>query len=274
MIEKAIFIHSGPKNRALLSADGARPFSGEYSRLYFGIEFCERLIPSVEELSAAIKFSKNSGMKFTFVTPFVTDAGLALLEPLADHIREAGIMEETELVINDWGFLNLLDKKGWSGPLSLGRLLTKQKRGPRIMNILDKLPPAAIEHFKQSNVDVPSLAGFLKEKGIRRVELDNLLQGVSRPQASLKASLYYPYAYVTVTRYCAMIPSQEKKLNLRSILACSRDCQNHEFELSHKSMPVKLLLKGNTQFIKNDRLPQNLEKLNIDRLVFQLCLPI
>ena len=262
-MEKAIFI-SNTKNLELITR--------EYTRLYFGIEFCERLIPSTEELSYILNFTIANNMDFTFVTPFVTDNGLKKLEPLIEYL--VNFEKQVEIVINDWGFLSLLKKRKWNGPLVLGRLLTKQKRGPRIMNVLHKLPKAAVEHFRQSNIDVPILSDFLIENGIYRVELDNLLQGISRPNSLLKGSLYFPYAYVTVTRYCLIASSVSKTTIFRSISPCNKECQNHEFELSHASMPVKLLLKGNTQFFRNDNLPNDLESLNIDRLVFEPKLPI
>lgn len=263
MLEKAIFI-SAPRN--LKYVDTA------YSRLYFGIEFCERLMPSIEDVSSVVSFAAKNNMAFTFVTPFVTDKGITMLEPVIDYLSDK--QETTEIVVNDWGFLNLLRRKNWKGSLSLGRLLTKQKRGPRIMNVLKRLPKGAIEHFRQSNIDVPVLSEFLLERNIKRVELDNLLQGISRPHAILKGSLYYPYLYVTTTRYCLTASCESKTTNYRLISSCNKQCQKYEFELSHRSMPVKLLLKGNTQFFINDKIPDNLESLNIDRLVFEPEIPV
>lgn len=263
MPENAVFI-SSLKNLDLVSAS--------HTRLYFGVEFCERLIPSREELSCALAFAHKNKKDFTFVTPFVTDAGIKKLAPLLDHL--ASKASAAEIVVNDWGLLNILKERSWQGPIALGRLLTKQKRGPRIMNILDKLPQGAVEHFRQSNVDVPVLAGFLSRNGVSRVELDNLLQGISRPDPALRGSLYYPYAYVTVTRYCLAAFSKNRAGSLRSIPECRKECQEMEFELSHPGMPVKLLLKGNTQFFENAVLPENLDLLNIDRLVFQPKIPL
>ncbi|MCK5014798.1 MAG: hypothetical protein KAS66_13375 [Candidatus Omnitrophica bacterium] len=263
MIEKAIFISS---------LEDFRYVTKDYTRLYFGVEFCERLIPSVKQLNNALSFSQENKLDFTFMTPFVTDKGIARLEPLFDYLDNQ-VVQKAEIIINDWGVLNLLNKRKWNGLLALGRLLTKQKRGPRIMNIRDKLPERALEHFKQSNIDVPILSEFLIEKGIQRVELDNLLQGISRPDAILKGSLYFPYAYVTVTRYCLSSFSRNKSVNLRSISPCDKECLKHNFKLHHKSMPVDLLLRGNAQFFKNNKLPEDLDALNIDRLVFEPKIP-
>ena len=130
-------------------------------------------------------------------------------------------------------------------------------------------------HFKQCSADAPLMSDFLENMNISRVELDNLLQGVSRPCPGLKGSLYYPYAYVTVTRYCMMPRSAKAAPALRHIpLKCGRECRGSEYELTHKDMPVKLLLKGNTQFFRNDKLPEDLHELNIDRLVFEPAIPL
>lgn len=243
-----------------------------YSRLYFGIEFCERLLPSKQELEAALRVAAQHNMQFTFVTPFVTDAGIETLKMLTDVLPGGGA--GLEAVVNDFGYLQVLRQKGWRGDIALGRLLTKQKRGPRLMNVISRLSSEAVEHFRQSNIDAPFTAEFLMEKGISRVELDNLLQGISRSNPCFKASLYVPYAYVTTTRYCLSAGCEKPGAAIRTIKPCQKECQRCGFELSHPTMPVTLMLRGNTQFFKNDVLPGNLEELKIDRLVFQPRIPI
>ena len=262
MIEKAIFI-SNTKNLGYVTH--------AYSRLYFGIEFCERLIPSREELSAAIEFAGRNKMDFTFVTPFVTDNGMEKLARLLDCF--SGDQRGSEIVINDWGFLRVLKERSWQGAFVLGRLLTKQKRGPTIMNIMHILPKDALEHFKQCSADVG--CDFLAHNNISRIELDNQLQGISRPGAPLKASLYSPYAYITTTRYCTMSPyNGAEKPSFRSIRPCNKECQESEHTLDHPSMPVRILLRGNTQFFKNETMPRDLEALHIDRVVFEPVIPV
>ncbi len=243
-----------------------------YARLYFGIEFCERLLPTQEELSRALDAAAQRSMAFTFVTPFLTDAGMEKAEALIAFLRGTG--RDVEVVVNDFGLLYALNQKGWKGPIALGRLLTKQKRGPRILNIASQLPAGALEHFKQSNIDAPSTVEALSQLGVVRVELDNLLQGISRPEPVFKASLYTPYAYVTTTRYCLAAGCEEPRPFRRAIRPCAKECQKYDFTLSHKAMPVRLLLKGNTQFFVNDSLPDDPEALKIDRLVFQPHIPL
>ncbi len=53
-----------------------------FSRLYFGNEFCERLIPTVQQLTKVLSVVRQKGLAFTLVTPYVTNAGIKRLEKL------------------------------------------------------------------------------------------------------------------------------------------------------------------------------------------------
>lgn len=246
--------------------------NSKYTRLYFGTEFCQRLIPSLEDLRVIIDFVLKHKMQFSFVTPYVTCKEIETLKSLLEYLIKN--FSEVEIVINDWGVLRVLRDEFSGLNLVLGRLLTKQKRGPRILNLKEMTPKTMTQHFKESNVDVPILSDFLINNGINRVELDNLLQGITRGNPSLKASLYFPFAYVTTTRFCLTASAERRVKFLRSISDCNKECQKYTLRLCHKNMPVDLFLKGNTQFFKNDSLPENLEQLNIDRLVYEPEIPI
>nr|AQS32425.1 hypothetical protein [uncultured archaeon] len=241
----------------------------KYTRLYFGNEFCQRLIPTAEDLDSVINFVKKNNIKLSFVTPFVTNEGINKLEPLLELLNKK--LPESEVIINDYGTLELMREKKFKLKPVLGRLLTKQKRGPRIINIMDKLPKPAIKHFRKSNAEVPIFQEFLVKNGFERVELDNLLQGIEDDfsKSKIKASLYYPYAYVTTTRFC-LTAICDKKDAIPGIYPCKRECQKYgPFKLTNKHMPVPLLLKGNTQFFENKKLPKDLEERGIDRLVYE-----
>ena len=261
-MEKAVFV---AKHKALAQIEG------QFDRLYYGCEFCERLIPEEARLEHALAFAAERGMEFTFVSPFVTDQGAAELKPRLCWLADR--RPHTEVVVNDWGVLHFVAEEGLALEPVLGRLLTKQKRGPRLMRVLDQVPANMVDHFRRSNVDVPVLRDFLSSKGIRRVELDNLLQGIARDPA-MPASLYYPYLYVSTTRLCLSNSCDHRTRSLREIFPCGKECQTYTFNLTHRDMPVKLLLRGNTQFYLNDQLPDNLDELGIDRLVFEPDIPL
>lgn len=263
-MEKAIFI-SKIKNLEYVT--------DQYSRLYFGNEFCQNLIPSIEDLDCILEFVSEKNMDFTFVSPFVTNKGMERLKSLLNYLINK--QPATEIVINDWGLLRWINQKNFSFNLILGRLLTKQKRGPRILNLINRVPDIMIQHFRQSNVDSPDFSNFLINKGIERIEFDNLLQGFNRPTQALKGSLYFPFAYITTTRFC-LLSSYEDRANkpLRTIFPCNKECQNYTFKLQHRQIPVEIFLKGNTQFLRNEHMPEDLRQLNIDRLVYQPEIPL
>ncbi len=249
---------------ALISnLDNLSLITSQHQRLYFGPEFCQYLLPSSSELREALNFARQKRLSFTLVTPFVTDEGLKNLTPLWKVLKD---WKKPEVVVNDWGVLSFLRENYPEFPLVLGRLLSKQKRGPRLLNIKDRIPREMWDHFQRFYLDLPLVQNFLSQMGIRRVELDNLLQGIKR-EPKIPASLYYPYAYVTTTRMCLTNACDQRTQPLRSIFSCRKECRVYTFKLTHRNMPVPLFLKGNTQFFKNKRIPSHLSELGIDRLV-------
>lgn len=263
-MEKAIFI-SKPEH--LQYADT------NFSRLYFGTEFCERLLQPEGQLNKVLSFARKNDLDFTYVTPYATNFGLKIIEKNVAKISKE--INDVEVVVNDWGVLRML--RGCNIKPVLGRLLSKQKRDARILNLIGKSPELMIAHFKKSNLEMPIYQDFLIQKGISRVEVDNVFQGIDIDfsPSRLKASIYYPYIYVTTTRRC-LINSCDliSKRDVIGIYPCSKECQKYTIELEHKIMPKKIILKGNTQFLYNPELPASLEEKGINRTIFQPEIPL
>lgn len=246
------------------------------SRIYFGNEFCERLLPKLKDLAEILNFVLRNKLQFTFVTPYVTNKGLKILAELFAYIAKAN--PGCEVVFNDYGVLRILLKE-YCGNLKpvMGRLLNKMKRGPRLMNFISILPEATVKYFRGSSLDTQALREFLLKNEIRRVELDNLLQGIELNLANygISASLYVPYAYITTTRACLAINCEiHGKEDDVGVFPCERECQKYIFYLRNKIMPVPLIRKGNTVFLKNDKIPQNSEKIGVDRIVYEPNIPL
>ena len=72
-MEQAVFISKIPHLKYV---------NEKYSRLYFGNEFCEKLIPSVTDLKNTLGFVMNKRLDFSFVTPYATNIGLNKLKIL------------------------------------------------------------------------------------------------------------------------------------------------------------------------------------------------
>lgn len=289
-MERAIFI---------TKLSQLRYIEHKYSRIYYGNEFCEKLIPSLQDLSRILGYIKMRGLDFSFVSPYVTDVGLRKLKVLFEFLKAKEI--NCEVIINDWGVLNLVNRKYHSLVPVLGRLLTKQKRGPRLIKLLKrqvrprlmvnpetpgqrqilihkKLPLDLDFYYKGSNVaSVPIIHDFLIDQRIKKIELDNIEQGLflELPRGKVSASLYLPYVYISTTFFCPTAGCGQRKKSLLKIKSCKRQCRKYIFKLRHKTMPKVIYLKGNTQFYKNTRLPmRELMRTGVDRIVYQPEIPL
>lgn len=246
-----------------------------FTRLYFGNEFCERLIPTRQELRKVLAFVKEKNLAFSFVTPYVTNAGLRKIEKLLVFLAKNH--PPAEIVFNDWGVFHFIKEAGLHFTLVLGRLLLKMKRGPRIMNIIDKVPAETRRYYQTPSLTVPEISSFLSRKGIFRVELDNLLQGINLDETNngIHKSLYLPFAFVSTTRFCLAANSEDPaKKEYVGIFPCNRECQRFTFRLYNPVMTLPLVRKGNTIFFMNDALPEAVGQRQVDRLVIEPEIPV
>lgn len=244
----------------------------KYSRIYFGNEFCQRLLPSVREFKEVLDYVFTHNLELSFVSPYVTDRGLKHLESLLRVLFES--KPESELIVNDWGILRINRNYGLR-PV-LGRLLTKQKRDPRILNLKRRLPDTMLKCLREASLNSHFIQ-FLRKEGIERVELDNLLQGIQIDGAgldSLTFSLYFPYGYIATTRFCPMNAANRIAGRTPGIYPCRKESQDSYFILTHPSMPAALILKGNTIFFENKKMPENAAEKGINRVVYQPVIPI
>jgi hypothetical protein len=267
-MERALFI---AKSKNL------KYFSSHLTRLYFGNEFCQRLLPSKKDVDRVMEFVKEKKCEFTLVTPYVTNEGLQNWKGIIEQV--AAIDPRCEVIFNDWGLFRILQDISPGLKPVLGRLMTKIKRGPRLMKVMEKLPPDALKHLQSTNLSVGPYRTFLLDRGITRAELDHPFQDMKLDGigSSIHLSLYIPFVYVTTTRFClsASCDKPEAK-GMVGILPCKKECQKYTFTLDNPVMVTSLIRKGNTIFFKNDKIPtaDELRKKEIDRLVIQPEIPI
>ena len=245
------------------------PTDKDFSRLYFGNEFCQELIPSLNDLERVLKGTTHFG--FTLVTPYVTDEGLGRLTTLFDRLsKEKG---NVEVVFNDWGVFRILHSGYPSLQPVMGRLLNKMKRGPRILNFMEAMPSEDLRYFRASSLTLKIFRDFLISNEIRRVEFDNTIQGFDLNFAGIDISLYLPFVYATTTRYCLVNGCDNPaKKGVVGIFPCKRECQRYTFFLEHEVMPVPLIRKGNTVFYKNETVPADIG--NFSRIVIEPEIPM
>jgi hypothetical protein len=239
------------KSKAILisSVEGLHLAKG-YDILYFGHEFCEHLIPSLGDFKIAHNYAKNNNLGFTIVTPYVTDKGIKQISKIVSNFKNC------EIVINDWGVLDLLQNHDLK--INLGRLLTKRKKDPRISN--QEFNRDILDNLTNSNLQIQEFQNFLKQHKVSRIEIDNAVQG--QPTTSFPQSLYYPYVYLTTTRKCPFIGINTLSNKVTFLSGCTKECKKYSAKISNDKLG-KIILKDNAQFFINNKLPKG-----IDRLVY------
>jgi len=242
--------------------DLAAPLS-PVERYYFGAEFCPWLFPEVAQIEQALALARQAQRPLTLLTPVLSEFFFPRFEEALAAIAPQ-LMPQDEIVLSDWGALATLKKLAPQATLVLGRVLSGQKRGPRILALA--LSDFYRDYFQQGSVYSREMVALLQEVGIVRVELDNLLQGVAPLPEGLVGTLHLPYAMVSSSRNC---PYREG-LGDRG---CPKEC-GAPFTLESDETAIPLLQRGNTQFLENCSLPDGLAEKRIDRVVRHSVLPL
>lgn len=239
-VERVLYINS---------LENLKYYRNDFDRLYFGQEFCERLIPSPDQVREALLFARNKNLSFSFMTPYVTDRGLDLLVENLLFLEKT--WPESEVIFNDWGVFRLLYERFSVFTPVLGRLLNKLKRGPRIMNIFEKIPSSSKRYLRGSGFDTPWMTDFLINNNVHRVEFDNVLQGTDFKgmDRRISISVYIPFVFVSTTRYCfAMTPNHNEDRDdnfFVGVFDCSHDCRGYNFRIDNPVMGRPLFRKLN-----------------------------
>ncbi len=260
---------------------------GRFQRIYWGPEFCQNLIPGIQDIEKVLRFAKENSLKITLVTPFVTQPGLKRLKEIFAWLKRKKV-ERIEIVVNDWGVLECL-RKEFTGcfEIALGRLLSKQQRDPSIKRVLEKQPIFPVkgkdgkicifahkppcknyqEGIKASYLNSGLIQRFLSKFGAQRIELNNLIQGLNLKGIGFKKSLWTPFINISTTRFC---PMETRFQKIYRINVCKKECQKYYYILRNRALPKIIYQRGNTTFYKNPVKEKQALKMGVDRIVYQL----
>ena len=199
------------------------------TRLYFGVEFCQHLLPTRDDVQAAVAFANERGWAFTLLTPYMVDAFVEGTAALLDVVESA---LDPEVVVNDWGVLRILE--GRAVRSVLGRGLHRQQRDPRLPDVGpehlggDEVP----DTWKQGSLGSRYFRRFLDAVGVGRVELDAPLHGSEDLPDGVPVSLHLPFGMVASGRIC-MVSSWGKSASTRFVapVACDAPCRRFTIEL-------------------------------------------
>lgn len=261
------------------------------SRVYFGVEFCQRVIPALDDLKAALEIAELNNLKFTLLTPYVTDGGIESLSRLFAYLENFGM--ESEIVVNDFGVLKLIHDNYPKLKPVYGRLMNKMSRMPRFAKDMpQRILPGQLKFFQECSLVLPHYQKFLSNMGVSRVEFDLVPQGIKTDfsGSSFSAGFYYPWSYITTGRVCEIgsldtVPENKFRLDK----PCGRQCRDYYMHLyndscdceeSRNSMSVAsshIFQKGNTIFMLCEAPRASIKNLfthGFDRVIYEPCFPI
>lgn len=238
----------------------------DFDRLYFGNEFCDKRLPSSTDVLSAHEVAERRGMDFTYVTPILTPTKVDEVSSILDSLESIGA--DVELIFNDWGVFSMADDRDVFDSLIAGRVMSRQKRDPTVSHLTDggtvnlrdegrRVSETVLEHFRKSSINAPYSRSHLADRGIDRVELDVLTQGVYDEAIQFSASLYYPWNFVTVKRWCRESTTTP---------LCNEACDETMYSLDNRPvMPQMLYRMNNVVFMYNEEVP---DVSYVDREVF------
>jgi hypothetical protein len=262
----------GERGTAALTGQELAKALARFDWFYTGAEFCENLLKDAAWHEREVSSLLEGGAKVCVLTPPLSEKGLKALRPVFRRLaavfggdpRAAGRLEIT---VNDFGALELAGEEGLCVPFSLGRLLYEN------MFFTDRSKMLAL------NGEAARLFAGL---GVKRFEFSTTgrLLGTNLDKAAacgfnpadISVTLHYPYLNLTTARACAVgLPEIGPEDSVPGI-NCRRECALCAFEVEQPLIKEKLLVKGNTVFLKFPgkfySSPATLLKRRVNRLVY------
>lgn len=246
-------------------------FEKKIDRIYVGSQFCHNLFPKKKVLMEIMDKAFREGVKvtvcFTYLRQYLIEDVKDILEDLYIWCRSHE--EKIEIVINDWGFSELIEgKKDYFG-LNLGVLLNKRRKDPRYVYKNGFKEDNGL--IAKSGINSSVFMEFLDECGISRYEYESC--GYRVEIAKEKGnSINLPFYVTNTSQYC---PLYAMCVNLdrgcQSLVTdCPKFCRDYVFMYPKH---LRMIGRYNSLFGFDDSLLEDPEKLEnyikrgVDRVV-------
>jgi hypothetical protein len=213
-----------------------------------GSDYCIHLLPGVDALGRAIAETALRRVPLLLLTPYLRDAELKRVTLLLRSIPEGA---DVTLAVNDWGALYAWRTLFPALPMTIGRLLSGQKRCPRI-GVSGSLTESEKAWHGEGLFSSPVAARFLVETmGIGGFHVDALPWSIPRALPVSPGEGRPPILFVhegcpivTVTDRCPWLGG----ISSAAVAACPRHCREGRVRLSEASMGGDLIQRGKARF--------------------------
>jgi hypothetical protein len=251
-------------------SEPAKADSRAYDGVAFGAEFCHRRLPTLAEVAEARERCRGLGVEFALVLPLTREA---VFDEVWGWLAEA-ILPGEEWISNDLGLLYRAAAEGLENPATAGRLLSRQRRGPRVRAMIGEGPDDSITAYalRGSMWDDPASAAMIERLKVTRVELDALLQGINKPALpeNIPLTICGPWIPVTLTPDCHWTPEGVTQLD------CPGSCRGRAVvRMENDEDATPLWSRGNAVFakVKEGDVVEQARSTSADRVVWSVGVP-
>lgn len=245
-------------------------FNKDITRVYIGNEFCHNLFPKTNLLINMMNKAQRENLNITLCFTYMRDC---LIEKTTEIINKiySWCLEydkQIEIVINDWGMIELLRDKLDYIKICLGVLLNKRKKDPRY--IYKKGYEENKDLMAENSLNSSVFSKFLRDNKIERYEYESC--GYRMDIAQGKHSIHMPFYVTNTSQYCPLYSmcKYQDRGKQELVLNCPQYCRDYFFAYPKH---LKMVGRYNSLFAFDDTLLKNKEKLNyylengIDRIV-------
>lgn len=233
-------------------------FKKEIDRVYIGNEFCHNLFPKKELLIDMFKKAVKENLEITLCFTYLRENFIEENRDILERVYNLCVKEnkKIEIVINDWGMLELIkDKDKYFKPV-LGVLLNKRKKDPRY--IYKKGYKENKELMGENSLNSSMFSRFLKEYNIERYEYESC--GYKIKIAEGKHSLQLPFYVTNVSQYCPLnaVCKRGARGKQGLVKSCPKYCKDYVFMYPKH---LKMVGRYNSLFSFDDTLLKDEKKL-------------
>ena len=221
------------------------------TNLILGNEFCEKLLPAIDEVRAFIDLCKSLSVMPTLITPPVTDEGIRYINNIVGILDDSQC--EYEIIVNDVGVLQSINSTYSHAHISLGRILDKTSReGREDVESLKEYYGIGIDYAREASLYGKWFSPIVLEYGINSIGFDISPIGCVGNNNQIKKDLYVPWTYTTTGRVCFWnIYENNDKDPFLVGKACEKKCINKHAILDNGKIKRMFIQKWNTIFYRN-----------------------
>ncbi|WP_167957846.1 hypothetical protein [Anaerosporobacter faecicola] len=170
--------------------------------IYIGNTFCHKLFPKEKELFTMMEKARNNGTQIVVVFSYLRDCYVETTKRLLERLEEWCTRYQVvmEIVVNDLGLLQLLVGKEKWFKISLGELLNKRRKDPRLSYKLGYEQQASL--LKENALNTKEYQELLDSYGVQEYEYESCSYPIKLNNR--KAHLHFPYYQTNTSQYCTL----------------------------------------------------------------------